>query len=122
MKRAKWHVRNGHVGRGLAYDDRRDWWGDGISAKAFIEDLRAAIPVERSSSGSTLGATPRGFAMYRHTGIAKIVTATTPRRFGRSVVAMPAMINGDNPWSWSMTLVDRDRQRGGFASLRHSTR
>lgn len=99
MKRAKWHVRNeAREAEVWLYDEiGEDWWGDGISAKAFIEDLMAlpssveTIVVRINSPG---GDVFEGFAMYqallRHR--AKIVTAIDAlAASAASVVAMAGM-------------------------------
>ena len=43
MKRAKWHVRNeAREAEVWLYDEiGEDWYGEGVSAKGFIEDLMA---------------------------------------------------------------------------------
>lgn len=127
MKRAKWHVRNeAREAEVWLYDEiGEDWWGDGISAKAFIEDLMAlpssveTIVVRINSPG---GDVFEGFAMYqallRHR--AKIVTAIDAlAASSASVVAMAgdeinaattSIVMVHDPWSIGIGNAEDFRQ------------
>src|SRR5690554_2535403 len=127
MKRAKWHVRNeAREAEVWLYDEiGEDWWGDGMSAKAFIEDLMAlpssveTIVVRINSPG---GDVFEGFAMYqallRHR--AKIVTAIDAlAASAASVVAMAgdeinaattSMVMVHDPWSIGIGNAEDFRQ------------
>jgi len=70
MKRAQWNIKNQATeAEVFLYDEiGEDWWGDGISAKGFIEDLQALpasvekIIVRINSPG---GDVFDGFAIYQ---------------------------------------------------------
>ena len=70
MKRAKWNVKDSAKEAEVwLYDEiGEDWWGDGISAKGFIEDLQGLPPsvdkviVRVNSPG---GDVFEGFAIYQ---------------------------------------------------------
>lgn len=70
MKRAQWHMRNeAREAEVWLYDEiGEDWWGQGISAKGFIEDLQALpasiekVIVRINSPG---GDVFEGFAIYQ---------------------------------------------------------
>ncbi len=70
MKRAKWNVRNeAKEAEVWLYDEiGEDWWGEGISARGFIEDLQslpAAVEKVIVRINSPGGDVFEGFAIYQ---------------------------------------------------------
>lgn len=127
MKRANWNVRSeAKEAEVWLYDEiGEDWWGDGISAKGFIEDLQGlpkAIDTVIVRINSPGGDVFEGFAIYQALlrDHRKIVTAVDGLAASSASVVMMAgdeinaantsMVMIHDPWTIAIGNADEFRQ------------